>query len=68
MDRSHLLLSPVAVSLILKREGFARLPRRADEQRPPGARPTTAEVADARRLDLSPRRLTVSNQWRISLG
>src|SRR5512135_3532133 len=50
-------LSPVAISLILKDEGFARLPQRADEERPPGAQPITADVADARRLDLSPRTL-----------
>src|SRR5208282_1947176 len=50
-------LSPVAVAQILKEEGFARLPRRADEQRPPGSRPITADVADVRQLDLSPRSL-----------
>ncbi len=49
-------LSPVAVSLILKEEGFARLPRRRDEERPWGPRPHRAPVADARELDLSPRR------------
>jgi hypothetical protein len=48
-------LSPVAVARVLKEEGFARLPRRADDERPPGTRPTTAEVADVRQLDLSPR-------------
>ncbi|MBV8462688.1 MAG: transposase [Acidimicrobiales bacterium] len=47
-------LSPVAVGRILKEEGFARLPRRADEERPPGPRPVTAEVADVRQLDLGP--------------
>jgi hypothetical protein len=47
-------LSPVAVAHILKDEGFARLPRRADDERPPSSRPTTAEVADVRQLDLSP--------------
>jgi hypothetical protein len=47
-------LSPVAVAQVLKEEGFARLPRRADDERPPGTRPTTAEVADVRRLDLKP--------------
>jgi hypothetical protein len=46
-------LSPVAVAQILKDEGFARLPRRADDERPPGSRPTTADVADVRQLDLS---------------
>ena len=32
----------------------SRLPRRADDERPPGSRPTTADVADVRQLDLSP--------------
>ena len=48
-------LSPAAISLILKEEGFARLPRRRDEERPPGIRPELAPVADVRQLDLSPR-------------
>src|SRR5271169_3078650 len=48
-------LSPVTVAQVLKDEGFARLPRRADEERPPGSRPTTADIADVRQLDLSPR-------------
>src|SRR5271166_23635 len=47
-------LSPVAVAHILKEEGFARLPRRADDERPVGSRPTIADVADVRQLDLSP--------------
>jgi hypothetical protein len=50
-------LSPVGVSLILKEEGFARLPRRRDEERMEGHRPEVAEVADVRQLDLSPRHL-----------
>jgi transposase len=48
-------VSPVSVSLILKQEGFARLPRRADEERLPGARPIAGVAADVRQLDLSPR-------------
>jgi hypothetical protein len=47
-------LSPVAVAQILKDEGFARLPRRADDERPAGSRPTIADVADVRQLDLTP--------------
>jgi transposase len=47
--------SPVTVGALLKEEGFARLPRRGDDQRPPSARPTAAAKADARELDLSPR-------------
>ena len=46
--------SPVSVSNILKEEGFARLPRRGDDERPPVIGPTRAEVADVRQLDLSP--------------
>lgn len=48
-------LSAVAVSLIVKEEGFARLPRRPDEERPEHAQPAAAAVADVRQLDLSPR-------------
>jgi hypothetical protein len=48
-------LSPVAVARVLRDEGFARLPRRADDERQPGSRPTTADVADVRQLDLDPR-------------
>lgn len=50
-------LSPVTVSLIRKEEGFARLPRRLDDERPDTPRPTAAAVADVRRLDLQPRQL-----------
>jgi hypothetical protein len=56
LEESGDKLSSVAVSLILKQEGFARLPRRKDEERSPGPRPETAEAADVNRLDLSPRR------------
>ena len=48
-------LSPAAISNILKEEGFARLPRRKDEERPISPRPEIAPVADLRQLDLSPR-------------
>ncbi|MEE8551712.1 MAG: transposase [Desulfobacterales bacterium] len=48
-------ISPVSVSLILKEEGFAKLPRRRDEERPPGLHPIKAEIADVRQLDLAPR-------------
>ena len=50
-------LSPAAISSLLQQEGFARLPRRRDEERPPGARPTAAAAADVRQLDLGPRQL-----------
>jgi transposase len=62
-DISHVLetkghpISPVSVSLILREEGFARLPRRGDEERPPAARVLKAAVADQRELDLTPRQM-----------
>jgi hypothetical protein len=55
LSESGAPLSPAAVSLLLKAEGFARLPRRRDEERPAAARPERAEAADVRELDLSPR-------------
>src|SRR3954467_8903402 len=48
-------LSPAAVATILEEEGFAKLPRRRDEERPDHPRPTVADPADVRQLDLSPR-------------
>lgn len=48
-------LSPAAVARLLKDAGFAKLPRRADEERPDTPRPEAAAVADVRQLDLSPR-------------
>ena len=48
--------SPASVARVLQEEGFSRLPRRLDEERP-GVRPEAADAADATELDLSPRRL-----------
>lgn len=50
-------VSPVQISTILKEEGFARLPRRGDDERPPRVRSEVAAVADARKIDLAPRRI-----------
>lgn len=44
-----------SLSVLLREEGFARLPRRRDEERPPGTKPEPADVADVRQLDLTPR-------------
>jgi transposase len=57
LARDGLTLSPAAVAEILKEEGFAKLPRRADDERPDQPRPVIAEMADVRRLDLTPRHL-----------
>ncbi len=62
LEESGQKVSAVAVSLILKEEGFARLPRRRDEERIPGPRPEVAKVADIACLDLSPR------QFRTQFG
>jgi hypothetical protein len=51
-----------ALSVLLREEGFARLPRRRDEDRPVAVKPETAEVADVRHLDLTP------HSFRTSLG
>ena len=55
-------LSPVSVAHLLKEEGFARLPRRTEQERPSHPHPETAPVADARLLDLSAR------QFRTQFG
>jgi transposase len=55
LAREGLAYSPVAVAELLQEEGFARLPRRADDERPEGAKPTTADVADVREIDWTPR-------------
>lgn len=55
-DQGH-SLSPAYIDIILKQEGFARLPRRADDERPDHPHPDPAPVADVQRLDLTPRPL-----------
>jgi hypothetical protein len=44
-----------SLSLLLREEGFARLPRRRDDERPPTVKPEAAAVADVRSLSLAPR-------------
>ena len=46
--------TPMAVSLVLRQEGFTKLPRRRDDERPPGTKPTAADRADARAVNLEP--------------
>ena len=48
-------LSAVAISIILREERFARLPRRSDEERPAAPNPEKADVANVNALDLEPR-------------
>lgn len=44
-------VSHVLIHHILREEGFAKLPRRREDERPSLARPDQAEVADVRELD-----------------
>jgi hypothetical protein len=44
-----------ALATLLREEGFARLPRRLDEERPQATRPEAAAMADVRALSLEPR-------------
>ncbi len=44
-------LSHVLIHQILREEGFAKLPRRREDERPTVIRPEVAEVADVRQLD-----------------
>jgi len=46
-------LSPAAIARILHEAGFAKLPRRADEERATTPRAEAAPIADVRELDLS---------------
>jgi hypothetical protein len=55
LQREEIQRTPAAVAKLLKEEGFARLPRRADEERPETVRPLQADRADARALSLEPR-------------
>jgi len=50
-------ISAAHVANVLKEEGFARLPRRADDERIKPVGPDIAGGADCRKLDLSPRKL-----------
>jgi transposase len=57
LDREGISYSPVAVAQLLRQEGFARLPRRGDDERLSTTRPAVADVADVRELNLEPRQV-----------
>ena len=44
-----------ALAVLLREEGFARLPRRLDDERPAATRPAIEAAADVRTLSLAPR-------------
>jgi transposase len=51
-------LSATAVGEVLKAEGFARLPRRRDDERLPRIGPSIEAIADVRDFSLAPREFT----------
>jgi hypothetical protein len=55
LKREDIQRSPVAIGKVLKEEGFAKLPRRADEERPEAVKPIQADRADVRALSQEPR-------------
>lgn len=50
-----IMRSPAAIAKVLQQEGFSRLPRRGDDERPSGSRPEIADAADCRALNLEER-------------
>lgn len=55
LKKEDIQRTPAAVAKVIKEEGFAKLPRRADEERPETIKPVQADRADVRRLSLEPR-------------
>lgn len=55
LKKEDIQRTPAAVAKVIKEEGFAKLPRRADEERPETIKPVQADRADVRTLSLEPR-------------
>lgn len=55
LKQEGISLSQASIWKILKEEGFSKLPRRKDEERPEQPRPDKAEYADIRQLSFAPR-------------
>lgn len=55
LKREDIGRTPEAIGKLLKEEGFAKLPRRADEERPETVKPVQADRADVRALSREPR-------------
>jgi len=55
LKQEGISLSQASIWNILKEEGFSKLPRRKDEERPEQPRPDKAEYADIRQLSFTPR-------------
>lgn len=61
LKKEDISRTPAAVGKVLREEGFAKLPRRGDDERPPGTKPTAADRADVAALSLEPR--TIRTQF-----
>lgn len=61
LRKENIQRTPTGVAKLLQEEGFAKLPRRADEERPETVKPTQADRADVRALSLKSR--TVSTKF-----
>ena len=55
LKKEDIRRTPVAVAAILQEEGFAKLPRREDAERPAVIKPTAGIRTDVRALNLDPR-------------
>lgn len=55
-----------ALAVLLREEGFARLPRRGDDERPGTLRPEAAASADVRHQSLAPRSFRTAPAWAAS--
>lgn len=61
LKREDVQRTPEGIGKLLKEEGFAKLPRRADEERPEAVKPIQADRADVRALSREPR--TISTKF-----
>ena len=55
LKKDGLPRTPAAVADVLRKEGFAKLPRRTDEERPSRTKPTAADRSSVTELALQPR-------------
>jgi hypothetical protein len=56
-----------ALSILMREEGFEKLPRRRDDERPATVKAEVAAVADVRAIDLSPPLFPYSCRWVVSI-
>ena len=59
LRREDIQRTPEAIGKLLKEEGFAKLPRRVDDERPETVKPVEADRADVRALSREPRSINI---------